>query len=110
MDQLTDGLTDRLTDKASNRVSCPQLKDRGDPGLCNGMKHNKFALELFPTVVFGQRPRRGQSPVEHRGNLSICPSIRTYVRPFPLPHTQGFISFGAYSDPNSLNPSNMAQI
>ena len=32
-------------------------------------------------AFFGQRPRRGRSPVEHRGNLSVRP----YVRPPPSP-------------------------
>ena len=47
----------------------------------------------------GQRPQRGQSPIEHRGTF-IFPFIRSSVGP-PLPHPQGFVSFEAYSDPNS---------
>ena len=31
---------------------------------------------------------------------SVRPYVRLYVRP-PLPHPQGFVTFGAYSDPNS---------
>ena len=33
----------------------------------------------------GQRPRRGRSPVEHRGNLSVHPSIHPSVRPSVCP-------------------------
>ena len=66
---------------------------------------------------FGQRPRRGRSPVEHRGNLSVRTSIRPSVRPPPQPHPQGFVSFGAQiqtvwpkSRQNGLIPGKMAQI
>ena len=34
--------------------------------------------------VFGQRPRRGRSPVEHRGTFvhpSVCPFVRSFVSP-----------------------------
>ena len=49
-------------------------------------------LSVHHTLLFGQRPRRGRSPVEHRGNLSV----RTSVRPSPPQlHPQGFVSFGA---------------
>ena len=47
-------------------------------------------------------------------------SVRTYVCTSPQPHPQGFVSFGAYSDPDSVkwpkskqhgpNLSKMAQI
>ena len=63
-------------------------------------------------LLFGQRPRRGRSPVEHRGNLSVRPSVRTSVRPSPP-----FLRASSPSGPiltqillNSPNPSNMAQI
>ena len=63
---------------------------------------------------FGQRPRRGRSPVEHRGNLSVRPYVRTSVH---LPHPKGFVSFGAKiqtvwpkSKQNGLNPGKMGQI
>ena len=72
-----------------------------------------FRLQSFIRTffsVFGQRP----NPVEQRGKLSVRMSIRTYVlmhvctsvvRPYnhtsvPPPYPQGFVSFGAYSDPN----------
>ena len=52
------------------------------------------ARSILPSInlyflFFGQRPRREQSPVEHRGNLSVQtsgrPSIRTYVHsPRPI--------------------------
>ena len=51
---------------------------------------------LFLSIIFGQRPQRRQSPVEHRGNLSthlsVCPSVHPPVHPPPYP--QGFVSFG----------------
>ena len=76
---------------------------------------------LYPSIaLFGQRPRRGRSPVEHRGNLSVRTSVRPYVRmyvPPPQPHPQGFVSFRAQiqtvwpkSKQNGPNPGNMAQI
>ena len=34
--------------------------------------------------LFGQRSRRGQSPVEHRGTF-VCHSVRPSVRPPPGP-------------------------
>merc|ERR1712121_522024 len=51
-------------------------------------------------LVFGQRPRRGRSPVEHRGNLS--------VRPFcQIARIQAIWPKSKQNDPN---PSIMGQI
>ena len=51
-------------------------------------------------VFFGPSPRSGQSPVEH--GESVHTYVRTYLHP-PLPHPMGFVSIGAYSDPNFAN-------
>ena len=34
-------------------------------------------------TLFGLRPRRGRSPVEHKGNLYVRTSVRTSVPPPP---------------------------
>ena len=69
---------------------------------------------IFNRKLFGQRPRRGRSPVEHRGNLSVRPYVRPSVP--PPPHSQGFVSFGAQiqakwpkSKQNGPNPSKLAK-
>ena len=65
-------------------------------------------MSLF--LVFGQRPRRGRSPVEHRGNLSVRTSVRTSP---PCPILRALSPSGPSLTlilPNSPNPSNMAQI
>merc|ERR1712121_164927 len=68
-------------------------------------------------LVFGQRPRRGRSPVEHRGNLSVRPSVRTSVRasirtsPHPILRALSPLRpILTQILQNSPNPSNMAQI
>ena len=68
----------------------------------------------FLSFLVNYVPQRRRSPVEHRGNLSVRP----YVHPSPpLPHPQGFVSFGAQiqavwpkSKQNGLNPAKMGQI
>ena len=42
-----------------------------------------FSFFHYHFSFFGQRTRRGRSPVEHRGNLSIRTYVRTSVRPSP---------------------------
>ena len=75
-----------------------------------------FLLFFFSSMyhAFGQRPQRGRSPVEHRGNLSVRPSVRPSP---PQPHPQGFVSFGAQiqavwpkSKQNGPNLGKMGQI
>ena len=39
------------------------------------------ALSFIPLSFFGQLPRRGRSPVEHRGNLSVRMSVHPSVPP-----------------------------
>ena len=71
----------------------------------------------------GQRPQSGQSPVEHRGNLSVHRSIRSYI---PPPSSELCFLWGLFwpkfcqiaqihviwpeSKQNGPNPSIMAQI
>ena len=43
---------------------------------------SKVTLDLRE-VLFGQRTRRGRSPVEHRGNLFVRTYVRPSVRPSP---------------------------
>ena len=51
-----------------------------------------YLIRIFELVE--QRPRRGQSPVEHRGNLSIRPSVHPSVHPsFCLPSVQDALLF-----------------
>ena len=40
--------------------------------------HFELRLTLSSDSLFGQRPQRGRSPVEHRGNS--CPSVHSFVR------------------------------
>ena len=47
--------------------------------MSNGSKESPNLLRPWRCMVFGQRPRRGRSPVEHRGTF-VCPS----VHPSPL--------------------------
>ena len=112
--QSTSGLEGNLGTKSTFfRGYHPPNKGKNSPykgkNLQKGKNHFSFPNYL-PEIryqsskkmdtLFGQRPRRGRSPVEHRGNLSIRTSVHPSVRP-PQPHPQGFVSFGAYSDPNS---------
>ena len=55
----------------------------------------------------GQRPRRGRSPVEHRGNLPVRPSIRPSFRSAKKPKSK---QWGPNLSKNSPNPSIMTQI
>ena len=81
------------------------------------LKVNGFYKDILSTAtsLFGQQPQRGQSPVEHRGNLFvhiIRPSVRMYVRP-PSLILRASSPLGPILTqilPNSPNPSNMAQI
>ena len=57
-------------------------------------KHCSLLHKLTHAILFGQRPRRGRSPVEHRGTF-VRPSVRSSVRPSvrqsppgPLPFSQ----------------------
>ena len=62
--------------------------------LCGGYDKPLFSLFqplylYFLSFLFVQRPQRERSPVEHRGNLSICPSVHPSVHPsFCLPSVQ----------------------
>ena len=89
--------------------------------LCGGYDKPLFSLFqplylYFLSFLFVQRPQRERSPVEHRGNLSICPSICTYVRPKFRPFRpilRALSPLGlilTHILPNSPNPSNMAHI
>ena len=62
--------------------------------LFNG---NFTFCHFWAAALKGMKSCRTQGESVH---LSICPSIRPSVRP-PPPHPQGFVSFGAYSKPNS---------
>ena len=42
---------------------------------------NNFILSQ--SILFGQQTQRGQSPVEHRGNLYVCMYVRLYICTFP---------------------------
>ena len=68
-----------------------------------------FFLSFLFSSFFGQRPRRGRSPVEHRGNLSV----RTYVPPPPVSNLSLKAQIPALwpkSQPYGPNPSLKAQI
>ena len=65
--------------------------------------HSISKMHVFS--LFGQRPRRGRSPVEHRGNLSVRP----YVRPPPTPPSASY-PLGPKSKLYGPNPSKMVQI
>ena len=77
-----------------------------------------LSLSLSPSPflsLFGQRPRRGRCPVEHRGTF-VCSFVRLFVRP-PLPPRGSNPSLGAQipasglkSSPRGSNPSLRAQI
>ena len=48
----------------------------GSGGSLGGSKTLLGAQESHLGWVFGLRPRRGRSPVEHRGNLYVRPSVQ----------------------------------
>ena len=99
--------TSRIQTTRCGTKNPPTTKDSSRQNANTWTKTSKhtqpiqFQLTVL-TPLFGQRPRKGRSPVEHRGNLSIRLylrlSIRRYVHP-PSPHPQGFVHFGAYSEP-----------
>ena len=68
--------------------------------LITGLK----SIILAPWILaFGQRPRRGRSPVN---TGKICPSVHLS----PLPHPQGLSPLGPKSKLYGPNPSKMVQI
>ena len=69
-----------------DELSSPPPKMNSSPKAVSGQRYSCPALVVCDLGWggAGQRPRRRQSPVEHRGNLSICPSVLQSVRP-PAP-------------------------
>ena len=69
--------------------SCPSTPQQGplvpQPGSCPSAKHSGPSARLSGPSArlssLGQRPQRGQSQVEHRGNLYVCPSVRLFIHP-----------------------------
>ena len=81
--------------------------------FCLDLGHIAWIWAIWQNM--GQnRPQRRRSPEDGAGGTDGWMDGRTdspcsvfvifvcmYVRPSPPPHPQGFVSFGAYSDPNS---------
>ena len=82
-------------------VACTQLCNP----LCRLVGPSVTLLFRRFRVVFGQRPRRGRSPVEHWENLSV----RTSVPP-PSPILRALSPLGPKSKLYGPNPNKMVQI
>ena len=81
------GLTENLqlftSDNSDPTPSNPE-QPRGCSGLARGLIScfSVIEYEVCRSSVFGQRPQRGRSPVEHRGTF-VCPFVCLFV---PPPH------------------------
>ena len=96
-----DGGTDRLNNRWTNKSPPVFYRTLSPSGRCP--KIRAICGQRYPSPCFvclnvcmyvcmleweeaGQRPQRGQSPVERRGTrLSICPSVRWLVPPGRCP-------------------------
>ena len=124
----TDGQTYRRTDGCKEIHPCvlqdigplgpllkQQAKSHSSPKAVSGQRYPCPAKVVCALGWggAGQRPQREQSPVKHRGNLSVRTYVHMSVCPSPHPILRALSPLGpilTHILPNSPNPSNMAQI